>query len=45
MANAERTERVKNWDEWIDRVKKDTEAAGQLGAPMTGGGGFDPPGK
>lgn len=41
MVNPDRTERVKKWDEWIERVKKDTEAAGQLGAPMPGGGGFD----
>lgn len=42
-ADADRTERVKKWEEWIDRVKKDTEAAGQLGPPMSGGGAFDKP--
>jgi hypothetical protein len=45
MANADRVDRVKKWDEWIDRVKKDTDAAGQLGPPMGSGGGFDTPGK
>jgi hypothetical protein len=40
--NPDRVERVKKWDEWIERVKKDTEAAGPLGAPMGGGGNFDP---
>ncbi|QEL16897.1 hypothetical protein [Limnoglobus roseus] len=39
----ERIERVKNWDEWIERVKADTAAAGELGVqPM--GGGFGPAG-
>ncbi len=42
MANEDRLARVKSWDEWIERVKKDTEAAGQLGAPE-GGSGFNIP--
>ncbi len=40
MANADRVERLKKWDEWIKRVEEDTKNAGQLGAPMDGGGNF-----
>jgi hypothetical protein len=40
MANPERVDRQKKWDEWIEKVKADTAAAGQLGAPMGGEGNF-----
>ncbi|MBX3398465.1 MAG: hypothetical protein KF873_06970 [Gemmataceae bacterium] len=40
MANADRVERLKKWDEWIKRVEEDTKNAGQLGPPMGSEGNF-----
>lgn len=45
-ANPERVDRLKKWDDWIEKVKADTAAAGALGSQPTDGGfgGPTPPG-